>query len=207
VTRNSPDTDAMSRTEAALKASENPPLRKAQRLLHVGRLVAEKRVNLLLDAIPLVREKIPRAELVIVGDGPERSAFEEQAARLCIADAVRFAGPVYDPIELGRHFLSASVFVLPGLGGLSINEAMFYGLAIVCSSGDGTEKFLVREGHNGTFFRADDRQDLADAIIRLMSDRGELERMGARSREIIDGEVNITTVVHEYRRAFLLAMT
>jgi glycosyltransferase involved in cell wall biosynthesis len=205
VTRNSPDTDAMSLTEAALRASESPPQRGPHRLLHVGRLVAEKRVNLLLDAMLRVRKEIPEAELVIVGDGPERDAFEKQAARLGVADAVRFVGPVYDPMELGHYFLSASLFVLPGLGGLSINEAMFYGLAIVCASGDGTEKFLVREGYNGAFFRTDDRNSLAETIVRLMSDQQELIRMGTRSREIIDREVNIGTVVQEYRRALFSA--
>jgi glycosyltransferase involved in cell wall biosynthesis len=205
VTRNSPDTDAMSRTEAALRASENPPQHRPYRLLHVGRLVAEKRVNLLLDAMALVRKEIPEAELAIVGDGPERDRFEKQAASLGIAQAVRFVGSVYDPLELGRHFLSASLFVLPGLGGLSINEAMFYGLAIACASGDGTEKFLVREGYNGAFFRTDDRNSLAETIVRLMSDQQELIRMGTRSREIIDREVNIGTVVQEYRRAFFSA--
>ena len=202
VTRNSPDTDAMAQTETALRAAGDLPARNPSRLLHVGRLVADKRVDLLLDAMPLVRERLPQVELVIVGDGPERAAFESQSRRLGLTDAVRFAGPVYDPAELGRHFLSASVFVLPGLGGLSINEAMFYGLAIVCSVGDGTEKFLVREGYNGSHFHADDKHSLAEAIVRLMSDPRELQRMGARSREIIQREVNIHTVVEAYRQAF-----
>ena len=205
VTRNSPDTEAMARTEQALRASPNPPQRRTQRLLHVGRLVSDKRVDLLLEALPAVRRKLPHAELVIVGDGPLRTAFESRARELGLAGAVRFAGPIYDPLELGREFLSASVFVLPGLGGLSINEAMFYGLAIVCASGDGTERHLVREGENGTFFRADDAQSLADAIVRLMASPGELQRMGARSRQIIDREVNIGTVVEAYRRAFASA--
>jgi glycosyltransferase involved in cell wall biosynthesis len=205
VTRNSPDTDAMSRIEAELLASEELPQRGPYRLLHVGRLVASKRVDLLLQAMPRVCARIPDAELVIVGDGPEREAFEREAARLGISRAVRFMGAVYDPLELGRHFLSASLFVLPGLGGLSINEAMFYGLAIICASGDGTEKFLVREGYNGSFFRADDRTSLGDTIVRLLSDQQELKKMGARSREIIDREVNIGTVIREYRRAFFSA--
>jgi len=202
VTRNSPDTDSMARTEAALRAAGDAPRRDPHRLLHVGRLVPEKRVDLLLEAMPQVLEKIPQAKLVIVGDGPQRGAFERLAGRLGLGDAARFVGAVHDPMELGRHFLSASLFVLPGLGGLSINEAMFYRMAIVCSSGDGTEKFLVREGYNGTYFRADDRHSLVESIIRLMSNQQELDRMGTRSREIIEREVNIHTVVEAYRRAF-----
>lgn len=205
VTRNSPDTDAMSRTEAALRAAGNVPTRQQYRLLHVGRLVSEKRVDLLLDAMPIVRKQLPRVELVIVGDGPQRGAFESRATQLGLGGAVRFVGPVYDPVELGRHFLSASVFVLPGLGGLSINEAMFYEMAIVCSAGDGTEKFLVREGYNGVFFRAGECDSLAEAIVRLMSDPQELQRMGARSHDIIAREVNIRTVIEAYRLAFARA--
>lgn len=205
VTRNSPDTEAMRGTESVLQSAGDTPARHPFRLLHVGRLVAEKRVDLLLDAMPLVRTRLPQAELVIVGDGPQRAAFEAQAARLGLADAVRFAGPVYDPLVLGRHFLSASVFALPGLGGLSINEAMFYGMAIVCSAGDGTERFLVREGYNGTFFRSGDRDSLAEAILRLMADPQELQRMGTRSRAIIEREVNIHTVIDAYRKAFASA--
>ena len=202
VTRNSPDTDSMARTEAALRASGDAPRRDPHCLLHVGRLVREKRVDLLLQAMPRVLERIPQARLVIVGDGPERGAFERLAGQLRVGDAARFVGAVYDPPELARLFLSAPLFVLPGLGGLSINEAMFYRMAIICSSGDGTEKFLVREGYNGAYFRADDSNSLGEAIVRLMSDPQELDRMGARSREIIEREVNIRTVVDAYRNAF-----
>ena len=205
VTRNSPDTDAMARTEQALRAEPNPPQRSPQRVLHVGRLVSNKKVDLLLEAMPAVRERLPQAELVIVGDGPQRAAFEARAAKLGLAGAVRFAGAIYDSLVLGREFLSASLFVLPGLGGLSINEAMFYGLAVVCAAGDGTERHLVREGENGSFFRADDRQSLAETIVRVMADPGRLARMGARSRQIIDREVNIGTVVAAYREAFASA--
>lgn len=205
VTRNSPDTDAMARTEATLRASGNTPKRDPHRLLHVGRLVSEKRVDLLLQAMPRVLERIPQAELVIVGDGPQRGAFERFAEQQGVGGAVRFVGAIYDPLELARRFLSAPLFVLPGLGGLSINEAMFYRMAIVCSSGDGTEKFLVREGYNGTYFCVDDSNSLGEAIVRLMSDPQELDRMGARSREIIEREVNIHTVIEAYRQAFYRA--
>lgn len=50
ITRNSPDTDALARTEAELRGSPNPPVRRMNRLLHVGRLVADKRVDLLIEA-------------------------------------------------------------------------------------------------------------------------------------------------------------
>lgn len=205
VTRNSPDTEAMRRTEAALLAGPDAPRRAPYRILHVGRLVADKRVDLLVDAFARVRERLPQAELVVVGDGPERDAYEARAARAGAGAAARFVGAVYEPLELGRHFLSAAVFALPGLGGLSINEAMFYGLPVVCSVGDGTERHLVREGYNGAFFRENDAESMAQALIRILSDQEERARMGVRSREIIDREVNIRTVVGQYMKAFEFA--
>lgn len=205
VTRNSPDTDAMALTESALRTASAVPQRRPHRLLHVGRLVGEKRVDLLLNAMPRVAAALPGTELVIVGDGPQRASFEALAEKLGIRECVQFTGPVYDPAELARQFLSASLFVLPGLGGLSINEAMFYRLAIICAAGDGTERFLVRDGYNGAYFRPGDSVSLGDAIIKLMSNARELDRMGARSREIIEREVNVHTVVDAYRKAFSLA--
>ena len=205
VTRNSPDTESMSRTEARVLAEHPAPKRGEQTLLHVGRLVPEKRAGLLLEAMPAILAQRPGAELHIVGDGPEKERLEALARQLGVAPAIRFVGAVYDPAELARHFLGASIFVLPGLGGLSINEAMFYRLPIVCSCGDGTERFLVREGWNGTFFQDGSHESLAKAILRLFSDPQGLRAMGNRSREIIDREVNIGTVVHEYRKAFSYA--
>ncbi len=202
VTRNSPDTDRMVKVESDLSKMERIPQRSSMRILHVGRLVSQKRVDLLLAAFRAVVARFPQAELWVVGDGPEAESFRVLTDTLGIAKNVTFAGAVYDPHELATHFLSSSVFVLPGLGGLSINEAMFYGLAVICSGGDGTERFLVREGFNGTFFNEGDMESLTRAMIALLSDQNALAEMGRRSRGIIDREVNIHTVVREYVRAF-----
>ena len=205
VTRNSPDTDALVKTERTILASASLPRRSPFRLLHVGRLVPEKGVDLLLKALSEVCSNVPQTELIVVGGGPEKERFEELTAQLDLARTVRFVGPLYDPVQLGREFMSSSIFVLPGLGGLSINEAMFYGQAVVCSVGDGTERHLVREGYNGAFFRENDSASLAAVLIRLLADPQELARMGERSRAIIDNEVNIHTVVAEYIRAIRYA--
>lgn len=206
VTRNSPDTDRMLKVELGLSQMGKIPQRSPMRVLHVGRLVLQKRVDLLLTAFRDVVACLPQAELLVVGDGPEAATFRGLAETLGIAKNVIFAGPVYDPYELAIHFLSSSVFVLPGLGGLSINEAMFYGLAVICSGGDGTERFLVREEWNGTFFHEGEVEGLTHAMVALLSDQKRLAEMGRRSREIIDREVNIQTVVREYARAFRAAL-
>lgn len=200
VTRNSPDTDDLQ--IAADKLAAAPPQRDARGVLFVGRLVEEKCADLLLRAFNAVSKQYPDVKLTIVGSGPEKENLEKLVAELQLDHAVRFAGAIYDPIELGRVFLSNAMFVLPGLGGLSINEAMFYGLAIVCSRGDGTERHLVRRGHNGAFFREGDEGDLTAVLMDLLRDTERLKVMGGHSKDIIQNEVNVHTVVSEYVRAF-----
>lgn len=202
VTRNSPDTDMLRQKEIQVLAQVGAPIRKSCRLLHVGRLVPQKQVRLLLEAFEEVSHRINQAELVIVGGGPDKESLEALAVKLGLVRQVMFLGPIYDPVELARQFMSAGIFVLPGLGGLSLNEAMFYGLAVVCSEGDGTERFLVREGENGTYFKNGDKASLTAALVRLLSNPSQLALMGKKSRAIIDTEVNIETVVGEYVRAF-----
>jgi glycosyltransferase involved in cell wall biosynthesis len=63
----------------------------------------------------------------------------------------------------------------------------------------------VRDGYNGAFFRAGDSDNLGKAVVRLLSDPQELQRMGTRSRGIIEREVNIGTVIESYRQAFARA--
>lgn len=204
VTRNSPDTDSLQ--IAADKIAMAPPERNPRGVLFVGRLVGEKRADLLLRAFKPVSERYPDAKLTIVGSGPKKAELEEQLFDLQLNRVAHFAGAIYDPIELGTEFLRNSIFVLPGLGGLSINEAMFYRLAIVCSRGDGTERHLVRSDRNGVFFREGSESDLTSALMNLLDDTDRLRLMGERSGEIIRSEVNIDTVIAEYVRAFQYAV-
>lgn len=98
--------------------------------------------------------------------------------------------------------LSSSIYVLAGMGGLSINEAMAFGKPIICSVCDGTEKKLVREGFNGYYFKNGNKQDLADKIKLLVSNPNEIKRMGKNSENIIKNEINIETVIKGYIKAF-----
>ena len=201
VTRNSPDTDLLFSVKEAL--SNTPPLLppNPKRLLHVGRLVAWKRVDLLIHALSRLRQSFPDAELIVVGTGPEEATLKELAAELHLGAAVSFAGGVYDPRDLGRHFLASGLYVLAGMGGLSINEAMCFGLPVLCSVCDGTEKFLVREGVNGRYFAEGDLEDLIAKIGWFFEHPVRAREMGRAAVEIIRNEVNIHTVIRGYREA------
>jgi len=201
---NSPDTDAIFATKKSISEKIAPPV--ANQVLHVGRLVAWKRVDLLLEAIAALTTTIPDISLVIVGDGPEKENLILQAERLNISQRVHFKGAIYEAEALGRAFSSAALYVLAGMGGLSINEAMAYGLPVICSVCDGTEKDLVRDGYNGFIFEDGQLNSLIDAISKVLTQPKQRELMANNSLQIIQEEINIHRVVSEYLKAFASAL-
>ena len=214
VTYNSTDTEALWREKAAVLAAPAllPP--SERRLLHIGRLVKWKRVDLLIEAFARTLTQYPDAELVIVGNGPELDNLKKQAASLGLPlrskeengvdgrGCVRFIGAVYDPKELGAYMNEATVYVLAGMGGLSINDAMTYALPVVCSVCDSTERDLVTDGRNGLFFRDGDADSLTEKILQLLASPQECRRMGQESERIIREQINIDTVSERYLKAF-----
>lgn len=202
VTYNSPDTDVLFKVKEEVDKSEPLLPENKFRIMHVGRLVEWKRVDLLLEATALLKNKIPGIELIVIGDGPQLNDLKKLSGSLNIEDKIKFAGSIYDPVLLGRYFKASTIYILAGIGGLSINEAMCFDKPVICSVCDGTEKKLVREDYNGLYFKEGDVNDLCEKILYLLSNPGLIEEMGRNSSKIIREEVNIHIVMEGYIRAF-----
>jgi glycosyltransferase involved in cell wall biosynthesis len=157
-------------------------------LLYVGALNANKRVGDLLGAYASLKQDHPELRLVLVGDGPERAALKKQANDIGAADAI-FAGQVVD--DVGSYYEVADVFILPGLGGLAISEAMAHSLPVVATVADGSEVDLIRDGRNGRIVPVGDVQAIADSINEILYTPGELDSMKRYSSWVIDHEYNI----------------
>jgi glycosyltransferase involved in cell wall biosynthesis len=199
---NSPDTDLILAQKEKLK--NLPPILPINnfRILHVGRLVKWKRVDMLIDVFAKLLKKFPAAQLVIVGNGPEEVNLKKQIKDLSLAKSVIFTGGIYEMAELGRYFNASLVYVLAGMGGLSINDAMCFDKPIVCAVADGTEKKLVRNGFNGYIFDDGNNDDLYEKIELLLSNPKKAIEMGINSGKIIADEINIHTVIRNYQKAF-----
>jgi glycosyltransferase involved in cell wall biosynthesis len=163
-------------------------------ILFVGRLQERKRIDLLLRACALLGSKV---RLVIVGDGPERQALESLAAE--IYPQAEFVGARHGA-ELKPYFMDADLFVLPGTGGLAVQEAMSYGLPVIVAQGDGTQDDLVR-AENGWQIPPEDFDALLNTMKDALSDSARLRRMGAESNRIVKEEINIQTMVTTFVRA------
>jgi glycosyltransferase involved in cell wall biosynthesis len=149
------------------------------RLVTVGRLQAPKDAVTLVRALAALRGR--PFEAVLVGDGPDRPAVEEEVRRLGLEPAVELLGERDDVPEL---LGTADVFVLSshseGLP-LSILEAMAAGLPVVASNVGGVSEVVV-DGDTGLLVPPGDAQSLAAAIERLLEDPPLCRRLGEAGR-------------------------
>lgn len=150
------------------------------KLLYVGRVSREKNVHLLLDAFRLVRAAEPNVDLVIVGDGPERSALEAQAG-----DAhVVFTG-VLRGDDLARAYAGADLFVFPSTTdtfGNVVLEAHASGLPAVVSTEGGPAELVGRHGA-GVAVGVRAAADFGAAICALLRDPARRAEMARRALE------------------------
>jgi glycosyltransferase involved in cell wall biosynthesis len=187
------------------RPAQSPPHRRPEpgkkaHLLFVGRLQARKRVDLLLQACAsLPAEAQPR--LSVVGDGPARPNFEAVAQE--IYPQAQFLGARHGG-ELDELFASADLFVLPGTGGLAVQQAMAHGLPVIVAEGDGTQDDLVRE-ENGWRVPPGDLPALIAALQTALGDIEQLNRMGQASFRIVFEEVNLDQMAAVFLQAIKAA--
>lgn len=173
-----------------------PSFEGKPRLLFVGRLQARKRIDLLLRACAALPVDL-QPTLTIVGDGPARDEFTRTAQR--IYPAARFTGDLRGaPLE--AEFRTADVFVLPGTGGLAVQQALSFGLPVIVAQGDGTQDDLVRP-ENGWQIPPDDWAALHAALAQALRDPVRLRQMGAESYRIAVEEANLEAVVANFAGA------
>jgi glycosyltransferase involved in cell wall biosynthesis len=166
-------------------------------VLFVGRLQARKRIDHLLRACA---EMASEPRLVIVGDGPERETLESLSKK--IYPNAEFTGAKHGA-ELKPYFKEADLFVLPGTGGLAIQEAMSYGLPVIVAQGDGTQDDLVRR-ENGWQIPPADLDALRSTLKEALSDMPRLQKMGKESYRIVKDEINIEKMVEAFIKALNL---
>jgi glycosyltransferase involved in cell wall biosynthesis len=117
-------------------------------VLTVARLVPLKNLKLLLDAVAIVRERVPRVHAMIVGEGPEAMALKSHATSLDLRDAVTFVGRV-SHADTPAYYRTADVFALSSSFDNSPNavlEAMASGLPVVATDVGGVRDFVDRLG-------------------------------------------------------------
>ncbi len=156
----------------------------------IGRFVAYKGYTYLLEAARLVREKIPEAHWVLVGDGELRSELEAQSRRLGLEGRLRFAGWQE---RIPDYLALFDLFVLPSLGehfGRVLLEAMAMAKAVVATNAGGVPE-IVRDGETGILVPPADPAAMAAAAVTLLQDPAGAARMGTAGRRRAESEFSL----------------
>jgi len=154
-------------------------------LLYVGRLDKEKHIEVILNAIPRILQKLD-VQLVLAGVGKLRSSLERHAEKLNIRNNVTFTGFVPDE-DLPNLYRIAALFVIAStaeLQSIVTMEAMASSLPVVAVNATALPE-LVHSGENGYLFESGKSRDLAERVIMILGDKSLRNKMAERSLELI----------------------
>lgn len=158
-------------------------------IIYVGRLQSRKKIDLLINVCSKLPEQI-QPNLWIVGDGQILDDLKSLAKSKY--PATKFWGALYGD-ALKSLYLQADLFVLPGTGGLAIQEAMSYALPVIVAEGDGSQSNLVNES-NGWVIPPADELTLFNCIHQALLNLPELRKMGLAAYQVVANQVNIETM-------------
>jgi len=163
----------------------------------VARLVSYKGISTLLEAFQRVLDRAPEAALILAGDGPDRGAFEEHAARLGIAPRAHFLGNRKD---MESVYPLLDVFVLPSYTEgipLTVLEAASCAVPVVATRVGGNAE-VIEDGTTGRLVPPHDAEALADAVLGVWEDRAASQAMGRAGREHVIREFSLERMTREY---------
>ena len=168
-----------------IKLLEYSRMGKENNLLYIGRLSREKGIEYLLKAMPLIIKKIPMVHLDIVGDGNEKYKLEILSKKLKLEKNVTFIGSVlYNKVE--EYYKKANIVIvssiLPDAFPLIGLEAMNMGRPVIGTQVGGIPEWLD-DGKTGFLVEPGNSEQIAEKVMKLLSNRKFLEQMGKNARK------------------------
>jgi glycosyltransferase involved in cell wall biosynthesis len=172
-----------------------------QIMLAIGRLVPQKGFDLLIRAFATCATQFPNWDLVILGEGPERSALVQQAADAGLTLRISFPGVA---TNVSAWLTKSDLFVLSSrFEGFpnTLLEAMACGLPVVSFDCETGPNMLIRNDTNGILVPAGDIKTFAAAIERLMGDACLRAKLGSAATNVRD-EYSIESVARKWESLF-----
>jgi glycosyltransferase involved in cell wall biosynthesis len=165
----------------------------------VAALRPEKNHALFLQAAKIVRDRIPAAKFLIVGEGPEREPLEQLTRKFNLGDAVHFLGNRSDIPDVLAAF---DVFALTSrieASPVSILEAMASGKPVVAPR-VGSISESVDDGETGYLTEPGNVQQVADRLAELAGDPQRARQMGRAGRAVVAGHWSLERMIEGYER-------
>lgn len=166
-------------------------------LLFIGRMVEEKGVADLVQAVRLLRETHPDVHALLVGEGQERPAMERLAKQAGVAAHITFTGWV-EPTDIPAYLRAADIFVGASrtapdgwveAQGLTFLEAMAAGLPVVATGNGGIVDYVI-DGETGMPVPERAPEQIADAVARLLSDPELTRRMSTSALQRVQRDLS-----------------
>ena len=173
-------------------------------VLYVGRVDPEKKVGVVLSAFKEARTKVPKATLVVVGDGVDRVRLETEAKKLGIADDVMFLGRIlppdlYELYRVGWVFATASEIETQGI---VLIEAAATGLPLIAVNKGAVAEVCITD-ENGFLCRPKNVKEIAEAMVKILSDEKLRKKFSENSIKIAsehDFEKTLDRFINIYHR-------
>ncbi len=175
--------------------------RTRRHLLFSGRLVPQKRVDLLLDAFAAIAAERPDWDLLIAGDGVLGDELRQRVPQV-LRSRVVWTG-FLEQEDLKSAYHASDVLVLPSdyePWALVVQEAMAAGLVVVSSDVAGASFDLIEDGISGRIFASGQCNELQQALLQVTAAE-DIEGLKLRSRAALDTWRSRTDPVAEIRRA------
>lgn len=140
--------------------------------IFIGRLVREKKVDWVLEAVRTLRDDGRPINCIIIGDGPESDFIKAFISRYELEKTVYWAGPVYDEEVICKYFLMSDMMISPGNVGLNCVHSLTYGVPVLTHDNlkyQGPEVEAVIPGKTGLLYRHHDFKDLVAKIAEWRS--------------------------------------
>lgn len=165
----------------------------AKLFLYVGGLISEKKPVELIRAFKSLEKKYNNIHLWVIGDGP----LKNDVLKECTSSHIKYWGRITDGVD--KYFAACDWFVLPGCGGLALNQAMFVGKPCICDKADGTEWDLVFDGISGLKFNSDLKDNLEHSMENaILLDDKNYQTMSNISHVLIKERSNVNKMVETY---------
>ncbi|BAI60216.1 putative glycosyltransferase [Methanocella paludicola SANAE] len=172
-------------------------------LLFVGRMITQKGVPYLIDAMPLVLEKHPDTKLLLVGRGNALESLKKKVGAMGLEKSVIFSGYMTEDM-LKETYGTCDMFVLPSVWEvlpIAILEAMSSSKPVVCTNAGGNAE-LVKDGYNGYVVPMRSPEALADRINDLLDDPEKMKSMGCAGRRRAEDEFDWKLIASKTKHVY-----
>jgi len=161
-------------------------------IIFIGRITKEKKLDLLIDSLNILKSKGSNFNLLIVGDGSEINHIKMACTKNGLEN-VKFWGPCYNEYIIGELIGLADLTVSPGNVGLTAIHSLTYGTPIITHNdfkNQGPEVEIIEEDITGAFFKKNNYNSLAEEIIKWFEKHPSTEKNRASCRKNIDKYYN-----------------